>query len=59
MDPNDSYSVTLTALQWNTVMRVLAAGKYNRVAPLIASIQQQVMREDAERNAQTMPDAPP
>ena len=45
-------SVTLTATQWNTVLKLLAEGKFRTVAPLIGTIQRQCL---ASRDKRTTP----
>ena len=44
IERNLPISVTLSAEQWEAVMRVLSNGPYSVVAPLIGLIQQQCMR---------------
>ena len=46
IDNNTPIAITLTAQQWEMVMRMLAEGPYKIVAPLIADIQQQCIRQE-------------
>ena len=41
LDAGDPLSITLTVQEWNQVLGVLAEGRFNTVAPLIAKIHQQ------------------
>jgi hypothetical protein len=44
IDRSQPVTVTLTAEQWELVMRMLAKAPYEVVAPFISHIQQQCMR---------------
>lgn len=50
MNPTDRLSITLDAQTWETILRVIAQAPvaYAVTAPLIAAIQQQCTRQQAE-----------
>jgi hypothetical protein len=50
MNPTDRISITLEAQTWETILRVIAQAPvaYAVTAPLIAAIQQQCTRQQAE-----------
>jgi hypothetical protein len=50
MQPTDNIDVTLQAQTWEMVMRVLAKGPYDVVAPIIQDIQNQCMRAQQPAN---------
>jgi hypothetical protein len=54
MTPQQPLSVTLTAEQWEAVMRLLADGPYRIAAPLIQTIQQQCMAGSARAPVPTL-----
>jgi hypothetical protein len=45
--PGTPLSVTMTALQWNSVLQVLGEGPFRLVGPLINAIQHQCMQQTA------------
>ena len=51
MQPTDNIDVTLQAQTWEMVMRVLAKGPYDVVAPIIQDIQNQCMRAQQPASA--------
>jgi hypothetical protein len=55
MSPTDKFPVTLEAQGWEAVMRVLSEAPYRIAAPLIAEIQSQCMRQQAEVKRSTSP----
>jgi len=50
MQADDKISVELTAVEWNTVLGLLAEGPFRIVAPLITNIRDQAMTQGASAN---------
>ena len=57
--PHQLVSIQLSADNWNKVLKQLARGKHNKVAPLIGEIQQQAMAQQQDNQLGSGPKLEP